>query len=335
MEERMEQKRVSVIVPVYNMEKLIGRCIDSILGQTYANLQLILVDDGSRDQSPAICDGYAAKDPRVQSLHKENSGVADATNVGLDHVTGDFVVFVDSDDYIEPDMIERLVAAQGETDADIVQTGMSRVNESNVVTEKSEQAPAFFSDTDSILTEFFSGTSIMLCLASKLFKKRFFETYRFESGRNIIDILATPFLLHECNTYQIIAGAPYKAYFRTDSVSRGVMTDKTYDDTFYYLDTWGKFLSDYYPENEEFKARLCYRGCYEMSTRFALMKKSPNVSDKSAKLRAMRKRFRADYARLKKSPYYADYPKKRRLMLSLFSVSPWLMNTASVVNSKL
>ena len=335
MEKQKQQQCVSVIVPVYNMETLVGRCVESLLHQTYANVQPLLVDDGSRDQSPAICDDFAKKDPRVVAVHKENSGVADAMNVGLDHATGDFVVFVDSDDYIESDMIERLVAAQRETDADIVQTGMSRVNESNVVTEKSEQAPAFFSDTDAILTEFFTGTSIVMSLAGKLFKKRFFESFRFESGRNIVDILATPFLLHACNTYQIISGAPYRAYFRTDSVSRGVMTDKTYDDTFYYLETWGKFLSDYYPANEEFQMRLCYRSCYEMSTRYALMKKSPSVTDKSAKLRAMRARFKSDFARLKKSAYYADYPKKRRLMFSLFSVSPWLMNTASRINSKL
>lgn len=326
---------VSVIVPVYNMEKLIRRCIESILGQTYANLQLVLVDDGSRDQSPAICDEYAAQDDRVLSLHKDNSGVADATNVGLDHATGDFILFVDSDDYIDPNMIERLVAAWEETDADIVQTGMSRVNESDAVTETNEQSPAFFADTDVVLTEFFCGTRIMMCLAGKLFKKRLFETYRFESGRQIIDILATPFLLHACSTYQIISGAPYKAYFRSDSVSRGTMTDRSYDDTFYYLEAWDRFLSDFYSDRADFRARLLYRSCFEMSTRFALVKKSPSVTDKKAKLRAMRARFKADYTVLKRSPFYADYPKKRRLMFTLFSVSPWLMNAASRLHSKL
>ena len=268
-------------------------------------------------------------------VHKENSGVADATNVGLEHVAGDFVVFVDSDDYIEADMIERLVAAWQDTGADIVQTGMSRVNEANVVTEKSEHEPALITGTEAILTEFFAGTSIMLCLASKLFKKRFFDDYRFESGRNIIDILATPFLLRQCDTYQIISGAPYRAYFRTDSVSRGVMTDKTYDDTLYYLEKWGEFLTTYYPEHEDFQMRLKYRSCFEMSTRYAQDKKSPSISDKKQKLRHMKQQFKADFSVLKRSAAYATYPKKRRLMLTLFSVSPWLMNAASVINSKL
>lgn len=331
----METERVSVIVPVYNMETLLGRCADSILSQTHPDIELILVDDGSRDQSPAICDDYAARDSRVVVIHKENSGVADAMNVGLDHVTGDFVLFVDSDDSIESDMIERLIAARRESGADVVQTGMCRVNESGEVTEVSEFAPALFPDTDTIMTEFFTGTRIVMSLACKLFPKRLFETFRFESGRNIVDILATPFLLRDCQTYEIVSGASYRAFFRTDSVSRGFMTDKTYDDTFYYLEVWNKFLSDFYPDRADFQMRLLYRSCYEMSTRYDLLKHSPNVSDKSAKLKAMRARFAADFARLKRSPYYAGYPKKRRLMFSLFSVSPWLMNTASRIHSKL
>lgn len=97
---------VSIIVPVYNAEKYLGECLDSIINQTYTNLEIMLVDDGSKDKSGEICDQYAKKDNRIKVYHKPNSGVSKTRNYGLDHCTGEWVAFVDSDDYIEKDYIE-------------------------------------------------------------------------------------------------------------------------------------------------------------------------------------------------------------------------------------
>jgi glycosyltransferase involved in cell wall biosynthesis len=96
---------ISVIVPVYNAEKYLHRCIDSILAQTYTDFELLLIDDGSPDNSGAICDEYAAKDSRVRVFHKENGGVSSARNLGLDNVRGEWITFVDSDDYIHQDFL--------------------------------------------------------------------------------------------------------------------------------------------------------------------------------------------------------------------------------------
>ena len=100
---------ISIIVPVYKAEKYLSRCVDSILGQTYKDLEVILVDDGSPDGSGVLCDAYAAKDSRVRVIHKENGGVSTARNVGLDAAGGDYISFVDSDDYVDPDMYEKMV----------------------------------------------------------------------------------------------------------------------------------------------------------------------------------------------------------------------------------
>ncbi len=100
---------ISVIVPVYNTEPFLPRCLDSIIGQTYRNLQIILVDDGSRDRCGKICDEYARKDERVEVIHQQNSGVVTARNAGLSLAKGDYLAFVDSDDWIEPDMYEKLI----------------------------------------------------------------------------------------------------------------------------------------------------------------------------------------------------------------------------------
>lgn len=102
--------RVSVVIPVYNVEPYLERCLESVTGQTYGNLEIILVDDGSTDRSGAICDRWAEADSRIKVVHKKNAGLGMARNTGLGHCTGDYLTFVDSDDYIEAGMIEKLVA---------------------------------------------------------------------------------------------------------------------------------------------------------------------------------------------------------------------------------
>ena len=113
------QPLISVIVPVYKVEKYLHRCVDSILNQTYRNLEIILVDDGSPDNCGTICDEYAAKDSRIRVIHQENAGVSAARNAGLDACTGEYVAFVDSDDYIMPEMYETMLSALLEKNVDI------------------------------------------------------------------------------------------------------------------------------------------------------------------------------------------------------------------------
>ena len=105
------EKLVSVIVAVYNIEEYLPRCVDSILAQTYRNLEIILVDDGSKDQSGSICDSYAEKDRRIKVIHKKNGGLSDARNAGMDAATGEYIGFVDGDDWIEPDMYRAMYFA--------------------------------------------------------------------------------------------------------------------------------------------------------------------------------------------------------------------------------
>ena len=114
----MEDK-ISVIISIYNSERVINRCVDSILKQTYKNLEIILVDDGSIDNSPKICDQYEKKDKRVKVYHKKNGGVSSARNLGLDQSTGAYISFIDSDDYIEDNMYETLIDNIHRNDSDI------------------------------------------------------------------------------------------------------------------------------------------------------------------------------------------------------------------------
>ena len=117
---------LSVIIPVYKVEAYLRQCLDSVVTQTYSELQIILVDDGSPDGSGAICDEYAAKDSRIQVIHQPNAGVSAARNAGMDMATGEYLTFIDSDDYIDPDMYEALLKVAHETGADVVECNYRR-----------------------------------------------------------------------------------------------------------------------------------------------------------------------------------------------------------------
>lgn len=116
---------ISVIVPVYKVEKYIDKCVNSILNQTYKNFELILIDDGSPDKCPLICDNYAKDDERVKVLHKKNGGLSDARNFGLDYACGEYVTFIDSDDIVAPEYLETLIYLLEKYNSDIAVTGIA------------------------------------------------------------------------------------------------------------------------------------------------------------------------------------------------------------------
>ena len=122
---------ISVIVPVYKVEKYLRQCIESIQRQTYSDLEIILVDDGSPDGCPAICDEYARNDKRIKVLHQENGGLSVARNVGLDIAKGEYIAFVDSDDYIKENMYEMLYNKIVMEDADLIICSYDKVDENN------------------------------------------------------------------------------------------------------------------------------------------------------------------------------------------------------------
>lgn len=121
--------KISVIVPVYNVMAYLTRCVDSIRKQTYRNLEILLVDDGSTDNSGALCEKFALEDKRIRVFHKENGGSSSARNLGIEKATGDFIGFVDSDDYIEPEMYERLLAMLLEENLLVAQCSRDEIDE--------------------------------------------------------------------------------------------------------------------------------------------------------------------------------------------------------------
>lgn len=133
----MSNGLVTIVLPIYNVEKYLNRCINSIVNQTYKNLEIILVDDGSPDKCPEMCDEWEKKDTRIKVIHKQNEGLGMARNTGIENATGDYICFFDSDDYLELTAIEKLYKLAEKTDPDIVTYGYSKVNDSGNIYEKS------------------------------------------------------------------------------------------------------------------------------------------------------------------------------------------------------
>ena len=125
----IQMSMITVIVPIYKVEHYLNRCVQSIIDQTYRNLEIILVDDGSPDLCPAMCDAWRERDSRILVIHKQNGGLSDARNTGMAVASGDYIAFVDSDDWIAPEMLERLLGAIREDDSDIAACTVQMVGE--------------------------------------------------------------------------------------------------------------------------------------------------------------------------------------------------------------
>lgn len=213
--------KISIIVPVYNTEEYLKRCVDSILAQSYTNIEIILVDDGSKDNSPAICDDYAIKDKRIVVVHKQNGGLSSARNAGLDVATGDYIGFVDSDDFISPDMYKNL---------------MDHIDESgnvlsNVMYVRSyddgKTAPSKVPHTtDKEISSIQFARELMLhtgdvSVCTKLFPKEIFNNIRFCEGKLNEDLLFILDILSKIEKINFIGEIGYYYFSRSGSISSG------------------------------------------------------------------------------------------------------------------
>ena len=195
----MNADLISIIVPVYNVEKYLIRCVNSIIHQTYENIEIILVDDGSTDESGYLCDKLLNEDSRIKTFHKENGGLSDARNYGIARAMGDFLFFVDSDDWVEPEVIEVLIDAIKEEDADIAICGLNDIVIGEIKNKRGSSNKKVLSNTEAIDTFFNNGDDIGVVVWNKLYKKELFENIIFEVGKLHEDVFFTPKVLFYAN----------------------------------------------------------------------------------------------------------------------------------------
>ena len=206
----MMEEKISVIVPVYNVEAYLEKCVESILKQTYTNLEILLVNDGSIDKSGELCDQLARKDQRIRVIHKENGGLSDARNRGIDEASSDLIGFIDSDDYIDEDMYETLYRQMIETKADLSMCGhydvYHQIPEQQVATIQTwELTP------QEAIKMVMEAKILSVTAVNKLYKKELFKDLRFKVGKIAEDAFIMVALIHQCS--KVVATNEKKYYY--------------------------------------------------------------------------------------------------------------------------
>lgn len=214
---------ISIIVPVYNVEYYLPRCIESIQKQTYQNLQIILVNDGSTDSSGKICDRLAEKDNRLTVLHKENGGLSSARNYGLAYAKGEFIAFVDSDDYIHPNMYEHMMHVVNTTDVDMVICDFQEVYEDttsykSISFENLCCAEPDIVENEDILVQLRTRDVQTVVQWNKLYKKRIFDHIWYPEGRLHEDVFIIHRELWECEKIAYLTNKYYYYVQRNSSI---------------------------------------------------------------------------------------------------------------------
>lgn len=318
---------VSVIVPIYKVEKYLRSCVDSILQQTFSDIEVILVDDGSPDGCGAICEEYAQEDERVSVIHKENGGLSDARNAGLDVCRGDYIVFVDSDDCIHPQMIERLYNLLLKYQADMAVCSFQDIdeNETPLYVKYDTQGKEYCFEKENIMNQLQSRNLLTVVAWNKIYKARLFEKIRYPKGYIHEDEFVIHKLLHLCTRTVYTDEKLYYYRKRGDSIMGNISIGKikdiftAYDDRIPFLEErhYGDIVTDT-------KLQLMH----QVIKYYELMEKRPDAKELSDYMRnrfaelylqkevqeALTAGLKKEYGLFYKSParYYA-YVKKNKV----------------------
>lgn len=225
---------ISIIIPIYNVEKYLEKCLDSILNQTYKNLEIILIDDGSTDNSPNICNSYCEKDKRIKIIHKNNEGVSSARNKGIELSKGKYIVFIDSDDYVSNEHIEVLYDCIISNNVDLVISNLIDISEDGIILNN-EEKESFLMNKDQCLKELLSEDNFYHLCCGNIYRKDLLEKIRFNCKYRIAEDL--DFL------YRYIKQIS-SAYFLSKN-------------TYYYLKREGSATNSIYSEKWNDELKIC------------------------------------------------------------------------------
>ena len=311
---------ISVIVPVYRVEEYLERCVKSILSQTYENLEVILVDDGSPDQCPAICDACAEKDARVKVIHQENKGLSGARNAGIDVASGEYLAFVDSDDYVSPHFIEELYQLLQDTGCAIGQCRFSYVKGDGLV-EESDSAFCIYRG-ESLMEQLYGPEEKATCFVvawNKLYRAELFnETgIRYPEGRIHEDEATTYRLFHEAKKLAFLDRALYGYYTENGGSITSVFSAKRLQ----WLTAHEERIAFFKKNGYEKLLPAAYRKLCDACITF-YFRCTEQVKDAEELKKELRKRL--ETYRANGAAWIAALPLKTRMGYELFSMSPGL-----------
>lgn len=236
---------ISIVVPVYGVENYLADCIDSIILQSYNNIEIILVDDGSKDNCPKICDEYAKKDKRIKVIHKKNGGLSDARNAGIEAATGKLITFIDSDDNVDTDYIKQLYETMRKYKADISVCGHTAIYENKQVSYSSDKEMSL--NQKEALTKILYHEDIDSASWAKLYKTELFNDIKFPKGENYEDTSTTYKLFLKSKNIACNLKSQYNYMIRSNSI----MTHSFGEKDMLLLTSWDNMAStilEHYPE---------------------------------------------------------------------------------------
>lgn len=310
---------ISVIVPVYNMEDYLARCVESILAQTYQNLEIILVDDGSSDRSPQMCDAYAGRDARIKVIHKANGGLSDARNAGLSQASGAYIGFVDSDDWIEPGMYQMMYGMGRKYQAQVVICRYAEIYGDRV--EDGSGNNIVLLSRDEVLDIYICGHpqyKIYNSVWSKLFKREIIGDTRFPVGRNSEDIVFTTKALCRLNRCVYLDTAYYNyVREREGSIMNGACGERMLRDEIPFWREHIEIIRD--AGMNELSAKAEYYFYRRLAGYYiALRKAAKKGLEKRRYVRMLLKEIRGDRARIREicgMEFVSVGDRKRLLMI--------------------
>lgn len=255
----MEQPLISVIIPVYKVEKYLDRCVQSVVAQIYTNLEIILVDDGSPDQCPCLCDAWKKKDHRIRVVHKENGGLSSARNVGLDVCTGEYISFVDSDDWIEPEYYKKIICLMQKYHAEIGCVGRYDVDAQTMIKKKG-LCPRTQKklDSEKMLKKMLTWDECDSSVCDKVFVSPLWNNVRFPLGIISEDVAVTYKVIDCAKTIIMLDEPMYNYFHRKGSITTSCFSSKNMhvtalaDEIYEYIDCLHPNIS---PEANYFKLR--------------------------------------------------------------------------------
>lgn len=239
-------EKISVIVPIYNVEKYLKRCVESILKQTYQNIEVILVDDGSSDGSGKICDQFAERDDRIKVIHKKNGGMSDARNAGLDMATGEYIAFVDSDDWISSVMFERLYAALKKHGTELVVCEPIYAYET-YIDEQQLSGKSFELNKREAMELLIEDRKFRSVVWNKLYAKRLWSDIRFPKGKHYEDVHIVYKIYDMCEKIAFLDQGLYYYFQRSQSIVHSANIE-SHMELVYAVEERAKFLQLKYPD---------------------------------------------------------------------------------------
>ena len=232
--------KISVIMPVYNVEKYLEQCINSIICYG-GNIEVILVDDGSTDECPVMCEEWAQKDSRIKVVHKQNGGLSDARNAGLERSTGDYIMFVDSDDFVDETICDVLLNDLKNNDADFSMCGVEICNDYSANSKNKKNKVVIFKEQEVIKSLLLGKINYLVIACGKLYKRKLFEKLNFKVGKFHEDEFFIHHILGETNCFTYNSNPLYKYYCNSQSITNNIKeknildAQEAFDERYVYL----------------------------------------------------------------------------------------------------